>query len=57
MPRRTRNSELKHKYEKVLDQKSFMNKNFYLGIMVDKGHKGQQLDFALRGQNSNSIPK
>ena len=45
-PRRTRNSELKHKYENFLIKNPLKIGNFHLVFMADKGHKGQNLVLA-----------
>ena len=46
MPRRTKNSELEHKYEKFLIKNPFEIGTFLLAFMSDKGHKDQNLVLA-----------
>ena len=44
---KTGNSELRLKYGKNPYHKSFTNMNFHLAFMVDEGHNGQYLNFAV----------
>ena len=46
MPRRTRNSEFKHKYKRVHNKDSFKIGIIHLAFMADEGHKGQHLVLA-----------
>ena len=46
MPKRTRNSELEHKYEKFAIKNPLRINNYHLAFMIDEGHKGQHLDVA-----------